>query len=129
MNRGRARAPLRNNAEDELVIVLADQEDAVLSSELHTSGPDVITGSASNGIKDGHSLRSPSTASNPLGLVREGNSSACFSNYSKQSFARVYRTVETTMHALSAAPRGHLNPHFTHGEARSMHAREDVRIR
>ena len=83
MNCGWTSPTLRDDTEDDLVFILTDEEYAILSGELNTSGPNVIARSVSNSIKDGHSLRSPSQPPNPLTPSRKGNSSASFSNYGK----------------------------------------------
>ena len=83
MDGGRTGSTLRNNTQDDLVIILAKEEYAVLPGELNASGPNVITRSTSNGIKDGHSLRSPSQPSNPLAAGWKGNSGTRLCNYGK----------------------------------------------
>ena len=128
MYRRWARAALRNHAEHDLIVVLAHGEHSVLSRKLYSTRPDVIAGCATNGIKDGHGLRSPSLPPNPLTPFRERNSGAGLCNHSKQCFARVYRAADSAMHALAAGPLRHLYPNLTHGETGPMETCEYVRI-
>lgn len=120
MNRGRPGPTLWNNTQDDLIFILTDQQDTVRSRKLDSPGPNVIARRASNSIKDGHNQRSPSPPPNPLALVREGNSSARLRNYGKQSFAGVYRAMNTTMHALTTDAGRHLYPYLTERQSRPV---------